>query len=90
MTEKNKAATISAAEAQLEGWPLPASLVARTLLMRSWVALLCKALSNSGEAAKPAMDDPFRIEITTRVGVGCTLLQKLLGREANKSASTGQ
>jgi hypothetical protein len=42
--------------------------------MRSWVALLCKALSNSGEGAKPAMDDPFGIEIKAHVVVDYILL----------------
>jgi hypothetical protein len=40
MTEKNSVATMSAAEAQLVGCPLPASLVARTLSILSSVALL--------------------------------------------------
>src|SRR5574341_760312 len=39
MTEKNNVATISAAEQQLDGWPLPASLVARTLSILSTAAL---------------------------------------------------
>lgn len=73
MTEKNNAATMSAADAQLDGWPLPASLVARTLLMRSWVALLRRVLSNSGEAAKPAMGDPFAIETKECVVSDCLL-----------------
>jgi hypothetical protein len=40
MMEKKSAATMSAAEQQLEGWPLPATLVERTLSMRKCVALL--------------------------------------------------
>src|SRR5689334_8237360 len=39
MTEKKSVATMSAAEQQLDGWPLPASLVERTLSIRSWAAL---------------------------------------------------
>jgi hypothetical protein len=66
MTEKNKAATRSAAEAQLEGCPLPASLVARTLLMRSWVALLCKAVRSSDEATEPAITKSFQLEIAAK------------------------
>jgi hypothetical protein len=61
MTEKKSAATISAAEQQLEGWPLPASVVARTLSIRSWVALLCNSVSNSGEAAELAIKTPFEM-----------------------------
>jgi hypothetical protein len=38
MTEKNRVATMSAAEQQLVGWPLPASVVARTLRIRSRAA----------------------------------------------------
>ena len=59
MTEKNNVATMSAADAQLDGCPLPASLVARTLSIRSWVALFCKAVSSSDEVTEPAMDSPF-------------------------------
>jgi hypothetical protein len=86
MTEKNRAATMSAAEQQLEGWPLPASLVARTLSIRSCVALLCSAVSNSGEVVELAIGTPF--------GIGCqgyclTLLvfsigSNAVGLEANK------
>src|SRR5829696_7279919 len=61
ITEKNKVATISAAEQQLDGWPLPASLVARTLLIRSSVALLCNAVRMSGEAVGLAIGTPFEI-----------------------------
>ena len=38
MTEKNRVATISAAERQLVGCPLPAAVVARTLRIRKRVA----------------------------------------------------
>jgi hypothetical protein len=38
MTAKNNAATISAAEQQLDGCPLPAAVVARTLAIRRVVA----------------------------------------------------
>jgi hypothetical protein len=62
MTEKKRAATMSAAEQQLEGCPLPASLVARTLSIRSCVALFCSSVSNSGEAVELAIGTPFGIE----------------------------
>ena len=41
--QKNSAATMSAADAQEVGWPLPASLVARTQSMRSRVATFFNA-----------------------------------------------
>src|SRR5881409_3085568 len=63
MTEKKRAATMSAAEQQLDGCPLPASLVARTLSIRSCVALFCSSVSNSGEAVELAIGTPF--------GIGC-------------------
>src|SRR5512146_454014 len=59
MTEKKRAATISAAEQQLEGWPLPASLVDRTLSMRKCVALLCSAVNCSWDNVEPAMPSPL-------------------------------
>ena len=64
ITEKNRTATMSAAEQQLEGCPLPASVVAFTLSMRRCVALLAKAVRRSGvavEAAEAVMRDPFRM-----------------------------
>jgi hypothetical protein len=86
MTEKKRAATMSAAEQQLDGCPLPASLVARTLSIRSCVALFCSSVSNSGEAVELAIGTPF--------GIGCqeyclTLLVYSIGSnrtglEANK------
>jgi hypothetical protein len=63
MTEKNSAATISAAEQQLDGCPLPASLVARTLSIRSCVALFCSSASNSGWVVELAIGTPFGIWI---------------------------
>jgi hypothetical protein len=63
MTEKKRAATMSAAEQQLDGCPLPASLVARTLSIRRCVALFCSSVSNSGEAVELAIGTPF--------GIGC-------------------
>src|SRR5437867_1376372 len=44
ITAKNNAATMSAAEQQLDGCPLPASVVARTLSIRRVVALFCSAV----------------------------------------------
>src|SRR5215213_5075718 len=61
MTEKNKVATMSAAEQQLDGCPLPASLVARTLSILSSVALLCNAVRMSGEAVVLGIGTPFGI-----------------------------
>jgi hypothetical protein len=61
MTEKKRAATISAAEQQLDGCPLPASLVARTLSILSCVALFCSSVSTSGEGVALAIGTPFRI-----------------------------
>ena len=55
---------MSAAEQQLEGCPLPASVVAFTLSMRRCVALLANAIRRSGvavEAAEAVMRDPFRM-----------------------------
>src|SRR5262249_22783730 len=40
ISEKKSAATTSAADAQVVGWPLPAAVVARIESMRSWVAML--------------------------------------------------
>jgi len=77
---------MSAAEQQLDGCPLPASLVARTLSIRSCVALFCSSVSTSGEAVELAIGTPF--------GIGCqgcclTLLvfsigSNAVGLEANK------
>src|SRR6476660_2850924 len=63
MTEKKSAATISAAEQQLEGCPLPASVVARTLSIRSCVALFCNAASKSSETVELAIGAPFGIRM---------------------------
>jgi hypothetical protein len=60
MTEKKSVATMSAAEQQLDGWPLAASDVARTLSIRSCVALLWRALRDSGDRAALAIGTPFR------------------------------
>jgi hypothetical protein len=62
ITEKNKTATMSAAEQQLEGCPLPASLVALTLSIRRCVALLARVVRRSGvtaETEEEVMRDPF-------------------------------
>ena len=40
ISEKKSAATTSAADAQVVGWPLPAAVVARIESIRSWVAML--------------------------------------------------
>ncbi len=55
MTEKKRAATRSAAEQQLEGWPLPASLVDRTLSMRRCVAAFRRAATCSCEGVDTGM-----------------------------------
>jgi hypothetical protein len=47
ITEKNSVATISAAEAQLVGCPLPASVVARIEWIRSRVARFPRAATSS-------------------------------------------
>jgi hypothetical protein len=52
MTEKKRTATISAAEQQLEGWPLPASEVALTLSIRRFVALFWRRVTASEESAE--------------------------------------
>lgn len=57
--EKKSAATISAAEQQLDGWPLPAVLVERTLSMRRCVAAFRNAVSCSGDNVDPAMPSPL-------------------------------
>src|SRR5215469_7001979 len=51
MTEKKRAATISAADAQLVGCPLPAAVVARMESIRKRVALSCRiSMSLTGTA----------------------------------------
>src|SRR5574341_1843449 len=63
MTEKNSAATMSAAEQQLEGCPLPASEVARTLSMRRCVALLAIAAIRASCVVRAAMrSSPFQTQ----------------------------
>jgi hypothetical protein len=86
MTEKNRAATMSAAEQQLDGCPLPASVVARTLSILSCVALFCSSASTSGEAVELAIGTPFGIWIPR---IRRTLLvfyigSNAAGLEANK------
>jgi hypothetical protein len=45
ISPKKSVATISAADRQLVGWPVPASVVERTESIRSWVATFCRAAS---------------------------------------------
>src|SRR4029077_13831814 len=77
MTEKNSAATISAAEQQLDGCPLPASLVARTLSIRRCVALFCSSASNSGEVVELAIGTPFGIWIQRMLRESSRLLYRI-------------
>jgi hypothetical protein len=49
---------MSAAEQQLEGWPLPATLVDRTLYMRKWVAAFRRAENCSCVKVAPGMCSP--------------------------------
>src|SRR4029079_12543261 len=46
---------MSAAEQQLEGWPLPATLVDRTLSIRKCVAAFRRAASCSWDVVDPGM-----------------------------------
>jgi hypothetical protein len=62
MTEKNNAATISAAEQQLVGWPVPDSDVARILSIRSVVALFRSRVIR--EAFAEAIESPSRLNGT--------------------------
>src|SRR5687767_9413752 len=59
ISAKNNAATRSAAEQQLVGWPLPASEVERTESIRSRVAALLRAGSRTARstATKPLILD---------------------------------
>src|SRR5207249_12334496 len=59
MTEKNRVATISAAERQLVGCPLPAAVVARTLRIRKRVASFLRLATISvvlGKGNSPSLD----------------------------------
>jgi hypothetical protein len=87
MMEKKRVATMSAAEQQLDGCPLPASLVARTLSIRSCVALFCSSVSNSGEAVELAIGTPFGIWMPRMLPDSSRLLyigSNVAGLEANK------
>ena len=52
MTEKNRVATMSAAERQLVGCPLPAAVVARTLRIRKRVASFLRLVTSSAVVGK--------------------------------------
>ena len=54
ISAKNRVATMSAAEQQLDGWPLPASDVARTDSMRSRAAMVCSAGTSDDLSADTA------------------------------------
>ena len=53
---KKSAATMSAADMQLVGWPLPASDVERTESMRSWAAILRSASIEAGKVTSRRKD----------------------------------
>jgi hypothetical protein len=59
ITEKNSVATISAAEQQLVGWPVPDSDVDRTLSIRSAAALFFNKVISAAFAE--AMPSSFQI-----------------------------
>src|SRR6185312_9862884 len=52
---------ISAAEAQLVGWPLPASVVARTESIRNWVAFSCSVFNVSCSEVSTGMTSLLRL-----------------------------
>ena len=56
ITEKKRVATISAAEQQLVGCPLPASVVERTLSIRSRAALCVRIAIRASCGIGPDMD----------------------------------
>src|SRR5690349_24585995 len=55
MTEKNKVATISAADVELVGCPLPASVVSRMLSILRFAALLASTVSNASSVIRTVM-----------------------------------
>src|SRR5688572_30737188 len=59
ITAKKSTATMSAAEQQLDGCPLPASEVARTLSIRRVVALFWSAVINAGLAIPGDISSPL-------------------------------